>query len=124
VSPGGTVHLLHVVKAGRTRVDQYDVFQPALDESTSEAVVAARARLNQLIPSDVSAKHATSEVLVLVADDAGPAICQAAERLGVDLIAVGTHGRTGLARAALGSVAAHVLTNTRRPLLMARGSKP
>jgi nucleotide-binding universal stress UspA family protein len=121
---GGTVHLLHVVKAGRIRVDQYDVFQPAADETTAEAAAAARARLSRLIPPDVSAKHATSEVLVLAADDAGQAICQAAERLGVDLITLGTHGRTGLARAALGSVAAHVLANTRRPLLMARNPKP
>jgi nucleotide-binding universal stress UspA family protein len=122
VSPGGTVHLLHVVKATRSRFDPYDVFQPPTDELTSNAIViAARERLSQLIPSDSSAKQAAGEVHVLSADHAGQAICQAAERLGADLIVLGTHGRTMLARAALGSVADHVLTNTRRPLLIARG---
>jgi len=124
VSPGGTVHLLHVVKAARSRFDPYDVFQPATDEATSEAVIAAHARLSQLIPSNASAKHAAGEVLVLAADDVGQAICQAAERLGADLLVLGTNGRETLARAALGSVADHVLTNTRRPLLMARGPNP
>ena len=31
------------------------------------------------------------------------AICQAAERLGADMICLGTHGRTGVAKAVLGS---------------------
>jgi nucleotide-binding universal stress UspA family protein len=51
------------------------------------------------------------------------AICQAAERLDVDIICLGTHGRTGLPRAALGSIAEAVLNHTRRPVLLARGMK-
>jgi nucleotide-binding universal stress UspA family protein len=124
VSPGGTVHLVHVLDNGHGRVDADDIFKPSPKESTSQAALAARAHLSRLIPLDANTRRAASEVVVLAAHDAGQAICQAAERLGVDLIALGTHGRTGLARAALGSVAAHVLMSTRRPLLMARGPKP
>jgi nucleotide-binding universal stress UspA family protein len=118
------VHLLHVVESSRPHIDPYQVFDPALDPVTSEAVAAARVRLNQLAPADASAKGISTEVHVLVATDAWEAICKAAERLDVDLICLGTHGRTGVARAALGSVAAHVLSNSRRPLLLARGPKP
>jgi nucleotide-binding universal stress UspA family protein len=124
LNPGGTVHLLHVVESSRPHVDPYHVFDPALDPVTSEAAAAARVRLNQLAPADASAKGISTEVHVLVATDAWEAICKAAERLDVDLICLGTHGRTGVARAALGSVAAHVLSNSRRPLLLARGPKP
>jgi nucleotide-binding universal stress UspA family protein len=115
---------MHVVKAGRPHIDPYDVFHVAPNETTSEAVVAAKARLSQLVPSDASAKSISTEVHALQANEAWEAIIQAAERLDVDLICLGTHGRSGFAKAALGSVAAHVLTHSRRPLLLARGSKP
>jgi len=57
---------------------------------------------------------------VVESDDAGRAICQAAERLGTAAICLGTHGRSGLSKAVLGSVAESVLHMTRRPLLLAR----
>jgi nucleotide-binding universal stress UspA family protein len=38
-----------------------------------------------------------------------------------DLIVIGTHGRTGLPRLLLGSVAARVITLARRPVLTVRG---
>jgi len=124
VAPGGTVHLLHVVKAGRPQIDPYDVFHPIPDEMTTEAAKAARTRLMGLAPGDTSTKAVVTQVLVLEASDAGSAICQAAERLGVDLICIGVHGKTGLMPAAFGSVAARVLANTRRHVLLARNVQP
>ena len=122
--PGATVHLLHVLASERPRVDPYDVFQPASDAVTTEAAAAARSRLSQLIPPDANGTGIVTQLHVIDAPDAWQAICQAAERLGVDLVCLGTHGRTGIARAALGSVATNVLTHSRRPLLLARGQKP
>ena len=43
-----------------------------------------------------------------------------AERLGVDAIVMGTHGRAGLARALLGSVAARVVRHSRVPVVTVR----
>ncbi len=43
-----------------------------------------------------------------------------AQETGADLIALSTHGRTGLARIVLGSVAEQVLHRTTRPLLLIR----
>ena len=46
-----------------------------------------------------------------------------AEREGVDLIAIASHGRGGLARAFYGSVAAALLQRIDRPLLLVRSRK-
>jgi nucleotide-binding universal stress UspA family protein len=125
VSQGGTVHLLHVVKSGHPAIDRYDVFVPGPDDAvTSEAIAAATSRLQQLIPTDASGKGTSTQVHVLTSRDAAETICQAAERLGVDLVCLGTHGRTGVAKVALGSVAARVLSSSRRPLLLARAPRP
>jgi nucleotide-binding universal stress UspA family protein len=119
-APGATVHLLHVVPATRPHVDPYDIFHPIPNETTLEALTAAETRLLRLAPADTSGQGITTSVHALEANEPWKAICQAAERLSVDLICLGTHGRTGLAKAALGSVAASVLAHSRRPLLLAR----
>ncbi len=51
-------------------------------------------------------------------------ILDIAEREEVDLIAMASHGRTGLARVFYGSVAAGVLHQADRPLLIIRSSSP
>jgi nucleotide-binding universal stress UspA family protein len=52
-----------------------------------------------------------------LADDA---IVEAAERLGVDLIVLGTHGRRGVARFLFGSVASQVVARARCPVRTVR----
>jgi nucleotide-binding universal stress UspA family protein len=49
-------------------------------------------------------------------------IIQVAEREGADLIAMASHGRTGLSRVFYGSVAAGVLHQVDRPLLLIRAA--
>jgi nucleotide-binding universal stress UspA family protein len=56
--------------------------------------------------------------VVKTADPAG-AILQAAERLGVHAIVVGSHGRSGLERMLVGSVAEKVLRGASRPVVLA-----
>jgi nucleotide-binding universal stress UspA family protein len=48
------------------------------------------------------------------------AICHAAQEFSVDLVALASHGRTGLAQVFYGSVAAGVLHRIDRPLLLVR----
>lgn len=50
-----------------------------------------------------------------------PAIVEAADVNKVDLIVMNTHGRSGLGRLVLGSVAESVLRGTRTPILLLRG---
>jgi nucleotide-binding universal stress UspA family protein len=123
VAAGGTVHLLHVLKARRGRVDPYDLFTPLPDPTLSEAANAAGTRLRELVPGDASSKSVSSQVHVVEAADPAVAICQAAERLNADLICMGTHGRGGVAKAVLGSAAMGVFDGTTRPVLLARPKK-
>jgi nucleotide-binding universal stress UspA family protein len=116
---GGTVHLLHVLKAGRDPGEPFDIFKPTTG-GTLEHAEAARAELAKLIPKDGSGTSVATRVHVIEAPDVKAALCQAAERLNADVICLGTHGRSGVSRALLGSVAESVLANTRRPVLLAR----
>ena len=52
------------------------------------------------------------------------AITEAARTRGADLIVMGTHGRTGLNRLLLGSVAESVLRSSTIPILMVRAGGP
>ena len=47
-----------------------------------------------------------------------------ANKIGAELIVVGTHGRSGLSRALLGSVAEHVLRKARTPVLVVPSLTP
>jgi nucleotide-binding universal stress UspA family protein len=58
---------------------------------------------------------------VLWYDEPATAIAEAAKRDGVDLIAMATHGRSGLSRLLLGSVAEAVARAARVPVLLLRG---
>jgi nucleotide-binding universal stress UspA family protein len=51
-------------------------------------------------------------------------INRVADELDADLVVIGTHGRRGLARALLGSVAENVIRTARRPILTIHGLAP
>jgi nucleotide-binding universal stress UspA family protein len=122
VTRGGTVHLVHVAREkAASAIEPHDIF-PASCSARSRA--SERDRLGRLIPEDARSRGIVTLVHVLESDDAGQAICQAAERLGATAICLGTHGRSGVSRALLGSIAESVLHKTRRPLLLARAPIP
>jgi nucleotide-binding universal stress UspA family protein len=119
VAFGGTVHLVHVLSqgphdAGATQ----DIF--SLTGKSAEEQAAATKQLAALIPTEAAAAGKQAQLHLLQARDAASAIAQAGERLNVELICVGTHGRSGLSKAVLGSVAQSVLSHTQRPVLFAR----
>lgn len=58
----------------------------------------------------------------VVIDSPSGAIVSSAEKLNADLIVMGTHGRSGLRRALLGSVAETVVHETNRPVLTVRAA--
>jgi universal stress protein A len=78
-----------------------------------EARLAAEARLSKLRP-------APSRALVEVGIP-HDLIVQVAESVGADLIVIGTHGRSGLQRLMLGSVAENVVRHAPCPVLTVRG---
>jgi nucleotide-binding universal stress UspA family protein len=59
-----------------------------------------------------------SEILMVENAKASHGIVEAASQCGADLIAMGSHGRSGLAKVVLGSVAAEVLAQSSVPVLI------
>jgi nucleotide-binding universal stress UspA family protein len=68
------------------------------------------------------ARGKVGEVL-LRTGDARDVICQAADEVNADLIVMGTHGRRGLSRALLGSVAEYVVRTSKVPVVTVRTAK-
>ncbi len=119
VADGGTVHMVHVVKErpGHHPIDPRDIFPPKEADSPEQA--QARKRLGEVVPQGAD-RASTTLLHVLESNDPALAIYQAAERLDAGMICVGTHGRSGLSKVVLGSVAQSVLGGTQRPVLLAR----
>ena len=88
------------------------VFTPGTEETARLALDDAR---DQARRAGAPADFAT----ITLADPA-PAIVKEATARGASLIIVGSHGRTGIARALLGSVAEHVVRHAHCPVLVVR----
>jgi nucleotide-binding universal stress UspA family protein len=78
-----------------------------IEEVYSQLEAAARTKLREVL-EHVRAELPTSEELFWVGDPRA-GIVKAASDMHADLIVLGTHGRTGLSRALLGSVAEWVV---------------
>ena len=66
-------------------------------------------------------KNISTDIKVLVATDSVPVeLLNYAEKNKIDLILVGTKGKTGPERVLLGSVASYVITRARCPILVVR----
>ncbi len=91
---------------------------PASPPLTIEERAALEARLHGLVPAEAEPAGITTKLSVLEATTVPDAILAAAERLDVDLVALGSHGRSGVRRAVLGSVAEEVARRCARPVLV------
>lgn len=115
---GGTVELCHV--------HEHSLPNPAYayerPEQNLTDIERARltAELRALVPSDAESLGITTHLTIVDGGRAGEAIVQAAERLNVDVICLASRGRSGLARAVLGSVAQDVVQRARRPVFVVR----
>lgn len=76
---------------------------------------------------DLVRRHVPEGVEVQIAVEDGhalEALVRYLDEENPDLIVMGSHGRTGLARLMLGSVAENVLRSSRQPVLVVRGESP
>ena len=85
-------------------------------EIAHDAVTAQRAeavaRL-EAVKRTAEAEGVKDVVIEVGEGPPGPAIVDAVEQLGCDVLVIASHGRSGLRRAILGSVADHVVRNAR-----------
>lgn len=94
---------------GKQRIDRYEA--------------AAKAAADKILASlsEVAAREGVSCATVHVPDKSpAMAVVDTANKLGCDLIIVGSHGRRGLDRLLLGSQAQRVVTNATCPVLVCR----
>jgi nucleotide-binding universal stress UspA family protein len=107
---GGRVHLLHV----------HAMDLPASPPLAAAERVTIEGELRGLVPTDARSLNIQTDVSVVEGRTADEAILQTADRLAVDLIAVGSHGRSGIKRAVLGSVAEAVARHASCPVVILR----
>ena len=100
IPPDGEVDVLHVVKED-AEIDEADLLR----------------QLAALAPA--GANH-TVHAHVVRGDDTAVTIAQCAARFGVDVVCIASHGRSGITRALVGSVADSLLRATRLPVLVLR----
>ena len=114
---GSELTLLHVHDP---RVPVVPMGVPAVDEPQLRKW--AREQLDRLAAQHETADaHVRSELLV---DPSAPdAICRHAEEHAAELIIIGTHGRRGLTRLLIGSVAERVVRHAHCPVLVVRSPK-
>jgi nucleotide-binding universal stress UspA family protein len=116
---GSEVHLLHVVEKPATiaapgKPEPVPEKQECFGPENLEAPAYLQAMTSSLLSNGLKVQCAVVEGKV------GEAIITYAEQYGINLIAMATHGRGGLGRAVLGSVADFVLRESGLPILLIR----
>lgn len=107
------IHVVHLSEEVRSN-EAYRLLQPSVAQAKANAHDYLHRLAQRLNDAGITAH---SRVLVGVA---ATEIVHCAEQEGMDLIALATHGRSGLQRWFYGSVAEKVLHTTRTPLLLIR----
>lgn len=107
---GARLHLLHVAENFFLR--------PAMNDPYALRAAAAR-QLEDCLTAEDRADRAAHAVLQ-VSDDTAEAITDYARAKPIDLIVVGTHGRTGVSHLLAGSVAERVVRTAPCPVLTVR----
>jgi nucleotide-binding universal stress UspA family protein len=119
---GAKVTLVHVYDPGGLQppaaIGWTDVQQKSLEADVRRSIEEG---FEQLVRDHLSGVEVADRVLV---HDPSPShgICTYAERIGADLIVIGTHGRTGLKHLLIGSVAERVVRHASVPVLTLRST--
>jgi nucleotide-binding universal stress UspA family protein len=113
---GAKIHLLNVIGIPALGVPELGV---ALTSSLIDTIIADnQSSLDSLV--EIKRSHAQFGDVLLRTGDARDVINQTAKEVDADLIVMGTHGRRGVSRALLGSVAETVVRTAPCPVLTVR----
>ena len=115
LSAGGQIELCTVHELGPVAGVVDAPANPPLDEDRRSRI---ESQLRSLIPPHAQELGVTTAVSVLEGRFVPETILAAAERLDVDLVVLGSHGRSGVKRALLGSVAEQIARQSMRPVLL------
>lgn len=112
-----TLHLVNVIGIPALGVPELGV---ALTGSMIDSLVVDNQTALDAVAERCRAAGTTIGQVILKTGDARDMINQAAEELGADLIVMGTHGRSGISRALLGSTAETVVRSAPCAVLTVR----
>jgi nucleotide-binding universal stress UspA family protein len=87
-------------------------------DEKNDLVEAQREAARAILDETVSALGLTGAETRLEFGDAGHVICQVAEELPASVVVIGTHGRSGIRRAVMGSTSDHVVRHAICPVLV------
>jgi nucleotide-binding universal stress UspA family protein len=116
---GATLHVLHIVDDAMAHAMTPVGIAPDIGEVQMELEADAERRLNELV-TDEDRVRLHARTAIRTSGWPASAILAYAKDEEVDLIIVGTHGRTGLAHFFLGSVAQQVVRSAPCPVLTVR----
>ena len=119
---GGRVHLVHVIHPYELPDGEYLIgpLDPNFKKCHAKLRKTRRKMLEACIPPDAASSGISTDIELVEHIDTAQGIGEAAERFGADAICIGTHGRTGLASAALGSTAMALLRLSGKPVYLVR----
>lgn len=113
----GQVALVHAI-------DPSSIFAPEGGIPADELALTAE-RDGRRLMADFCARlpAGTNALQFMTRGQAGPEIAKAAKEWGADLIVIGSHGRRGITRALVGSVAEAVMRHAPCPVLVVRAKE-
>jgi nucleotide-binding universal stress UspA family protein len=116
---GASLVIVHVMDTAAPVLEDAPLNRELYDRMVGAARGEAERRLDALVGK---ARRAGARARGRIVDGSPrDRIVRVARAEGADVLVVGTHGRTGLGRLLLGSVAAHVATTASCPVLTVRG---
>lgn len=113
---GATLHVIHVVPPP-LGPDVALMVGPDVCAAVSEREIASAARegIEKLLREQIDA--AIPRVVHAFVGNPWSAICAYAKKNAIDLIVIGTHGRTGISHAVIGSTAERIVRHAPCPVL-------
>ena len=115
---GATLHVLHVADDVYARLGG-DSYVADLPDLQRDVEASARRRLRELLV-DNDPNPLPARAVVVTASATPVAIVDYVRKAHIDLVVVGTHGRSGVARLLMGSVAERVVRTAPCPVLTMR----
>lgn len=106
---GGTIHGLHVIDTDTTSI--------LSDVGSDEAVLQRRGEQAVSAVEKMAEAHDVDVETAVIEGDPAASILEYADEIGADVIVAGTHGRSGVRRHLLGSVAERLVRHADCPVL-------
>ena len=124
---GARVHLVHVCEPPYLGNPLYGPFVQGYvptPEDTKEGEEKILKKMHRLVPEDALADGIRTEFHLVHGVDVAKVIEEEANRFEVECVILGTHGRTGLGRILMGSVATDVVKKKGLPVILVHQDLP